>query len=102
MPFNISTSTSSSVFTSVNSSCSRNGMKISESSHRYAKTSQTDPDGTTTIRTIRQDLGEPVIVEEHRFDENGRELAALPDAKSDGMVRRIEDVKDEEDVDAKE
>jgi hypothetical protein len=40
-------------------------------------------------------LGQPVIVEEHRYDKDGRELAALPDAQSDGM-RRIEDVGDEE------
>ncbi|KAL5343467.1 hypothetical protein BJX70DRAFT_354242 [Aspergillus crustosus] len=102
MPFSISTSTSSSVFTSVNASSSKNGQKTSESSHRYARTSHTDPDGTTTVRTIRQDLGEPVIVEEHRYDENGRELAALPDARSEGMSRRIEDVKDDEDVEEKD
>jgi hypothetical protein len=49
------------------------------------------------VRTIRQDLGQPVIVEEHRYDRDGRELAALPDAKREGEgMRRIEDVEDEE------
>ncbi|KAL4880996.1 hypothetical protein BJY04DRAFT_189678 [Aspergillus karnatakaensis] len=101
MPFNITTSTSSSVYASANLSSSKNGQKTHESSHRYARTSHTERDGTTTVRTIRQDQDEPVIVEEHRYDENGRELAALPDARSEGMSRRIEDVKEDE-VDVKE
>ncbi|KAL2812418.1 hypothetical protein BJX63DRAFT_248039 [Aspergillus granulosus] len=86
------TSTSTSTSTSVSDG---NTVRTSESGRRYVKESHTDPDGTTTVRTIRQDLGQPVIVEEHRYDQDGRELAALPDARSDGM-KRIEDVDDEE------
>lgn len=85
-------SSSSSFYSSISSSSS-DGSKTE--GHRYTTASHTDPDGTTTVRTIRQDLGQPVIVEEHRYDETGRELAALPDIRSDGM-RRIEDIEDEE------
>ncbi|KAL4925710.1 uncharacterized protein BDV17DRAFT_271157 [Aspergillus undulatus] len=92
-----SSSTSTSFYSS--SSTSSNGHEYS-TGHRYQTVSHTDPDGTTTVRTIMQDMGQPVIVEEHRYDQTGRELAALPDAKSEG-VRRIEDVGDlDEDVDA--
>ncbi|KAL5003663.1 hypothetical protein BDV10DRAFT_180195 [Aspergillus recurvatus] len=98
MPVNLTTSssTSTSFFSSSSSSVSRDGQQPEEhhSAHRYSTQTQTSPDGTTTVRTIRQDLGQPVIVEEHRYDQDGRELAALPDAKSDGM-RRIEEVGDE-------
>ncbi|KAL4746004.1 hypothetical protein BDW72DRAFT_42937 [Aspergillus terricola var. indicus] len=92
-----SSSTSTSFFSSSSSSVSRDGQQPEEhhSAHRYSTQTQTSPDGTTTVRTIRQDLGQPVIVEEHRYNKDGRELAALPDAQSDGM-RRIEDVGDEE------
>ncbi|KAL4980456.1 hypothetical protein BDW66DRAFT_125241 [Aspergillus desertorum] len=101
MPVNIttssSTSTSASFFSSSSSSVSRDGQQPEEhySAHQYSTQTQISPDGTTTVRTIRQDLGQPVIVEEHRYDQDGRELAALPDAKSEGM-RRIEEVGDEE------
>ncbi|KAL4739826.1 hypothetical protein BDV11DRAFT_169738 [Aspergillus similis] len=99
MPVNLTTSssTSTSFFSSSSSSVSRDGQQPEEhhSAHRYSTQTQTSPDGTTTVRTIRQDLGQPVVVEEHRYDKDGRELAALPDAQSDGM-RRIEDVGDEE------
>ncbi|RDW72423.1 uncharacterized protein DSM5745_07595 [Aspergillus mulundensis] len=92
-----SSSTSTSVFTSASTSTSRNGQQPEEhhSAQQYSKSTQTSPDGTTTVRTIRHVLGQPIIVEEHRYDKDGRELAALPDARSDGM-RRIEEVGDEE------
>ncbi|KAL4950975.1 hypothetical protein BDW69DRAFT_46250 [Aspergillus filifer] len=97
MPLNFSTSSSTSSSTFYSSSSSINGENHSTTSgHRYQTASHTSPDGTTTVRTIAQDMGQPVIVEEHRYDENGRELAALPDAKSEG-VRRIEDVNDLDD-----
>ena len=97
MPFSTTTSSTSTFFSSSSSSFSRDGQQPEEhhSAHRYSTQTQTSPDGTTTVRTIRQDLGQPVIVEEHRYDKDGRELAALPDAQGDGM-RRIEDVGDEE------
>ncbi|KAL3477730.1 hypothetical protein BJX99DRAFT_225642 [Aspergillus californicus] len=72
-----------------------NEVQTAESGYSYSQSTQTDRDGTTTVRTIRQGLGEPVIVEEHRYDADGRELAALPDARSEGM-RRIEDLDEDE------
>ncbi|KAJ0416603.1 hypothetical protein BJY00DRAFT_316720 [Aspergillus carlsbadensis] len=100
MPLNISTSSSFYTSTSTNASATTSDgtrTRHAESGHRYVKDKHTDRDGTTTVRTIRQDLGQPVIVEEHRFDRDGRELAALPDARTDGM-KRIEDIEDEEEV----
>ncbi|KAL2849257.1 hypothetical protein BJY01DRAFT_211005 [Aspergillus pseudoustus] len=104
MPINFTSA--SSFYSSSNASASvsdGNETRTAQSGHRYVKDSHTDRDGTTTVRTIRQDLGQPVIVEEHRYDQDGRELAALPDARSDGM-KRIEDVEvddDEDDADFK-
>jgi hypothetical protein len=102
MPFNISTSSSFFTATSTNASATVSdgtSTRTSQAGHRYVKDSHTDRDGTTTVRTIRQDMGQPVIVEEHRFDRDGRELAALPDARREGEgMRRIEDVDDEEEV----
>lgn len=83
--------TSSSTFYSSSSSTSDGQTHQTQSGQRYSTNSHTEPDGTTTVRTLRQDMGQPVIVEERRFDENGRELAALPDSRSEGM-RRIEDL----------
>ncbi|KAL2868563.1 uncharacterized protein BJX67DRAFT_349799 [Aspergillus lucknowensis] len=87
---------SSSTYYSSTSTTDGTNTKTTESGHRYTKAAHTEPDGTTTVRTIRQDLGEPVVVEEHRYDQAGRELAVLPDARSGGM-RKIEDIGDEED-----
>lgn len=60
---------------------------------RYATYSQTEPDGTTTVRTYRQDLGEPAIVDEKRYDQTGRQLTASD--SSAGGVRRITDLDEE-------
>ncbi|KAL3468565.1 hypothetical protein BJX64DRAFT_282728 [Aspergillus heterothallicus] len=98
MPINFTSTSSFYTSTSTNATATLSdgqNTRTTESGHRYVKDSHTDPDGTTTVRTIRQDLGQPLIVEEHRYDQDGRELVALPDAKSDGM-KRIEDVEDEE------
>lgn len=59
--------------------------------HRYTTTSHTEPDGTTVVRTAKQDLGQPVIVEERRYDRTGQEQLALegPGGSSAGGVRRI-------------
>lgn len=65
----------------------------SSTGQRYATTSHTEPDGTTTVRTVRQDLGEPAIVEERRFDQTGRQLTA--DDTSAGGMRRITDLDEE-------
>ncbi|KAL4808779.1 hypothetical protein BDV18DRAFT_157717 [Aspergillus unguis] len=95
MAFSMSTSSATSTSFSSSSSSNINGQQQS-TGHRYTTNTLTSPDGTTTVRTIRQDMGQPVIVEEHRYDESGRELAALPDAQTQGM-RRIEDL-DEKDA----
>ncbi|KKK14990.1 hypothetical protein P175DRAFT_0498325 [Aspergillus ochraceoroseus IBT 24754] len=63
--------------------------------HRYTTSSQTNPDGVTTVRTARQDLGSPVIVEEHRYDSSGQELATIPGDTLAGGVRRITDLDEE-------
>ncbi|PKX98074.1 uncharacterized protein P174DRAFT_508412 [Aspergillus novofumigatus IBT 16806] len=45
--------------------------------HRYTTTSHTDPDGTTVVRTAHQDLGQPAVVEERRYDRTGQEQQML-------------------------
>ena len=69
------------------------------SGHRYSTTSHTEPNGTTTVRTARQDLGQPAVVEEHRYDSTGQEQLDLPlsGGTSAGGIRRITDL-DEEDA----
>lgn len=66
--------------------------------HRYTTTSHTEPDGTTIVRTAHQDLGQPVVIEERRYDRTGQEQLTLdgPGGTSAGGVRRITDL-DEED-----
>ncbi|KAJ5372411.1 hypothetical protein N7517_004417 [Penicillium concentricum] len=66
--------------------------------HRYSTTSYTEPDGTTIVRTAQQDLGQPAVVEERRYDNTGQEQLALPepvDGTSAGGVRRITDLEDD-------
>ncbi|KAJ5154365.1 uncharacterized protein N7500_009804 [Penicillium coprophilum] len=65
--------------------------------HRYSTTSYTEPDGTTIVRTAQQDLGQPAVVEERRYDNTGQEQLALPEpggGTSAGGVRRITDLED--------
>lgn len=63
----------------------------SRAGYRYATTSHTEPDGTTIVRTARQDLGQPPVIEERRYDRTGQEQLALegPGGSSAGGVRRI-------------
>lgn len=65
--------------------------------HRYTTTSLTEADGSTIVRTARQDLGQPPIVEEHRYDSSGQEQLALPGpgTSSAGGVRKIIDLDEE-------
>ncbi|KAJ5220217.1 hypothetical protein N7468_009421 [Penicillium chermesinum] len=62
--------------------------------HRYATTSQTDADGNTVVRTVRQDLGRPAIVEERHYDRTGQEQIQLPGPEGSSAVgmRRITDL----------
>lgn len=68
--------------------------------HRFTTTSHTDPEGNTVVRTAHQDLGEPAIIEEHRYDRTGRELllgtaaSGFGTATTAGGTRRIEDLGD--------
>ncbi|KAJ6009130.1 hypothetical protein N7522_004146 [Penicillium canescens] len=73
--------------------------------HRYATTSHTESDGTTIVRTAHQDLGQPAMIEERRYDSTGQEQLALREpagvgstsaGTSAGGVRRITAV-DEDD-----
>ncbi|KAJ5153427.1 uncharacterized protein N7482_009905 [Penicillium canariense] len=79
------------------SSTSNGGDGTTTTGHRYLTTSVTKPDGTTVVRTARQDLGQPTVVEEHRYDSTGEEQLALPGpgGSSAGGVRRITDLDDE-------
>lgn len=66
--------------------------------HRYSTTSYTEPDGTTIVRTAQQDLGQPAVVEERRYDSTGQEQLALPEptgVTSAGGVRRITELDDD-------
>ncbi|KAF9894520.1 hypothetical protein FE257_006404 [Aspergillus nanangensis] len=64
------------------------------SGHRYTTSARTAPDGETTVRTTHQDLGEPPVVEEYRYDGRGQDL--LPESgTSAGGVRRITEVDEE-------
>lgn len=49
----------------------------STTGHRYTTSSHTDPDGHTVVRTAHQDLGEPPVIEERRYDRTGQEQAML-------------------------
>lgn len=67
--------------------------------HRYSTTSHTQGDGTTIVRTAQQELGQPAVVEERRYDNTGQEQLALPEpGTSAGGVRRITDL--ESDIEA--
>lgn len=46
--------------------------------HRYSTSSTTDKDGTTVVRTARQDMGRPVVIEERRYDHTGQEELLPP------------------------
>ncbi|KAJ5970841.1 uncharacterized protein N7479_000759 [Penicillium vulpinum] len=66
--------------------------------HRYSTTSYTEPDGTTIVRTAQQDLGQPAVVEERRYDNTGQEQLSLPEPSSGtsaGGVRRITELEDD-------
>mgnify|MGYP006902572042 FL=1 len=66
--------------------------------HRYSTTSYTEADGTTVVRTAQQDLGQPAVVEERRYDNTGQELLALPEpagGTSAGGIRRITELDDD-------
>lgn len=66
----------------------------SATGHRYSTTSHTDADGNTTVRTARQGLGQPAIVEQRHYDRTGQEHleAPGPEGTSAGGVRRITDL----------
>ena len=66
--------------------------------YRYSTSSHTEADGTTIVRTARQELGQPTVFEERRYDSTGQEQLTLeePGGTSAGGVKRITDITDEE------
>ncbi|KAJ5288770.1 hypothetical protein N7478_001800 [Penicillium angulare] len=70
------------------------------SGHRYSTTSHTEPDGTTTVLTAHQDLGEAPVIEERKYDRTGEEQLELelpgPGGTSAGGVKRITDLEEED------
>lgn len=72
----------------------------STTGHRYSTTSHTQGDGTTIVRTAQQELGEPAVVEERRYDHTGQEQLALPEpSTSAGGIRQITDLESDLDAD---
>ncbi|KAJ5737138.1 uncharacterized protein N7483_002263 [Penicillium malachiteum] len=73
------------------SSSTNTNEGTSTTGHRYSATSHTDPEGTTTVRTAHQDLGQPPVIEERRYDRTGEEQLELraPGGTSAGGVKRI-------------
>jgi len=51
-----------------------NGTHTTSSGSRHATIHETDSSGCTTVRTVSQNLGEPVITETRRYDAQGREI----------------------------
>lgn len=64
----------------------------STTGHRYSTTSHTDPDGNTVVRTAHQDLGQPAVVEERRYDRTGQQLLLDSSTGVAGGTRQIEDL----------
>lgn len=94
----MSDSHSSSSYYYSSSTSSNNGSTTT--GHRHITTSHTHNDGTTVVRTATQDLGQPAVVEERRYDRTGQELLGIKDLElgtSAGGVKRITDL-DEEDA----
>ncbi|KAK1147341.1 hypothetical protein N8T08_001418 [Aspergillus melleus] len=80
-------SSTSSSFYSSSSSSNSDGQ---EKGYRTATSSHTAPDGSTVVRTAEQDLGQPAIYEERRFDGDGRERLVGDSTGGRGGARRIE------------
>lgn len=65
--------------------------------HRYSTSSRTGSDGSTTVTTAHQDLGQPAVIEERRYDRTGQEQIEMPgpEGTSAGGVRRIMEVEED-------
>lgn len=61
--------------------------------HRYSTASTTDVDGLTIVRTAHQDFGQPVVIEERRYDRSGQEQLPLPPIANE--TQRITDLDEE-------
>jgi hypothetical protein len=64
------------------------------SGHRCTTTSRTDASGNTTVWTAHQNLGEPAVIEERRYDRTGQELLPGSGSTSTDGTRRIADLGD--------
>ena len=76
---------------SYSSSSSNNNGQVTGS--RQTQQTYSDDSGTT-VKSTSQNIGEPVVSEERRYDTQGRELLSGTDGA--GANRRIEDVSDEQ------
>jgi hypothetical protein len=86
--FSFSSSTSSSYFSS---SFSSDGQTQTRS---YGETAYTDPSGNTTVHRILKEPGYAARQERVEYDHMGRKIGGS--GGQDGIVRRIEDVTNEE------
>ncbi|KXL43426.1 hypothetical protein M433DRAFT_155910 [Acidomyces richmondensis BFW] len=91
---NSSFTTTSFTTTSISSSTS-NGQ-TTRTGHRAAQQTSTDPSGTTTVRQATQDLGEPVVERERRFDADGREMIGGGDDLGRARIEDVSEVGQEE------
>lgn len=83
------------------SSTTNTGEGGTTTGHRYSTASSTDKDGNTIVRTARQDMGQPPVIEERRYDRSGQEellppteVSSLP-ATAEGVQQRITDLDEE-------
>jgi hypothetical protein len=85
-------------FFSVSASSNING-ETKEWGHRGARQTNRGEDGQTTVRTFSQKLGQDPVLEERRYDKEGRQLIADNESQQQQHLRhpqgRIEDVSDQ-------
>lgn len=67
---------------------SKDGAKVEGS--RSAQHMYTDPSGHITYKAKTQNLGEPAVVEERKFDRNGKEILYDREGR---RVRQVEEPK---------
>ena len=71
----MSNSFSTSSYSYSSSTSTTNGT--STSGHRSTTSSHTDPSGFTTVHTAHQNLGEPPVIDQRRYDRSGKEEALI-------------------------
>lgn len=86
------TSASFSFSSSSSSSATSNNGQTQTTGHRSVHQSHTSPDGTRTVQSTTQKIGEPAVRQTQTYDASGRELSG----SGSGSSRRVQDVSDEE------